>query len=349
MKSMKKMLCLFLVAMLLVAAIPVAASADDTVGVQEVAYSVLFTVYNGSNYYYSNPVAYISVPENASDDTIRAAAAGAVAKAGITTVTGDVIVDRVAAKGDADAVHNVIYQDVVTVVDRTNKQFNYVLRVTARPSVATSEVTAAAKIYLDSEGTGNFIDTGKTVNVTMVATTTTGTTPTTTYALKSNGGASVVDIQGQLGANYANKQLSIRFECPTTSGTDASRAAYYVTVTGTNGSTGTNVPSTGNNTNNNNGVPGASGGASGNNSTTIPNGNGSSSNGGSTGNGSSNNGGVGNSGYDFGTNGRTVNFMCDGKVVYSKLVKNDAELEVAKAEAVKAIQALGCYKFKGWK
>lgn len=53
--------------------------------------------------------------------------------------------------------------------------------------------------------------------------------------------------------------------------------------------------------------------------------------------------------YDYGTNGRTVHFLCAGQVVYSKVVHNDAELAVAKSEAQAKITALGCYKFNGWK
>ena len=335
MKSMKKMLCLLLVAMLLVAAIPVAASASEY-DATFVNYTVYFAVQRGENYAFSSAIGTTDgLSSDANDDAIRAAGASVAAAKGYAPVTKDAIVDRVAANGNPDIVHNVVYGEIYTYVDRTNKEVKYILPVTARPDTSTKDWRVNAKIYIDKEGTGVFVDTNKTVVVTLVQTT---VGATVTYAMKENGGASVIDIQGALGANYANKALSVRMECPT--GTD--NVAYYVTVTGTNGSTGTNVPSNNGSNNNNNGVPGGSG-------STIPNGNGSSSNGGSNNGGSTNNGGVGNSGYDFGTNGRTVNFMCDGKVVYSKLVKNDAELEVAKAEAVKAIQALGCYKFKGWK
>lgn len=55
------------------------------------------------------------------------------------------------------------------------------------------------------------------------------------------------------------------------------------------------------------------------------------------------------SSYDYGTEGIAMNFLCDGRVVYTKVVKSDAELEVAKAEAVNKIKALGCYQFNGWK
>lgn len=343
MKSMKKMLCLLLVAMLLVAAIPVAASASEY-DATTVNYSVVFAVKDTStnNVKYSSVIAVAAVSSDANDDAIRAAAASAAASAGFTVVTKDAIADRVAANGNADIVHNVIYGEIRTKIDTDNKQFKYVLEVTPRPSVETADVIRQAKIYIDKEGTGTFVDTGKTVDVTLVATTTNGTT---TYALKSNGGASVVDIQGKLGANYANKQLSMRFECPTTSGNDASRAAYYVTVTGTNGSTGTNVPSTGNNTNNNNGVPGASGSTNGNNNTTgtIPNGNGSSSNGGSTGNGS-NNGGSSNGTMNFPA---TVNFRVNGKVVYQAYVTNQTQLDAAKAHVITVVRNMG-YQVTSW-
>lgn len=347
MKSMKKMLCLLLVAMLLVAAIPVAAGANGDiaaynapeaepdvpkdVGKTEVNYSVLFVVKNTdtNELGYSTTIAVCSVASDANEDTVRAAAAGAVATAGYSTVTADAIVSRVSANGYADVVHGVRYGAIRTKIDTANKQFKYILEVTTRPTSSTTDVVVDAKILLDKENTGNYEYAG-TVPVTLVKTT---YGETETYSMKTNGGATVDDIKGVLGANYKNKTLSMTVQGPSADG----EVTYRVVVKGS-GSTGTNIPTYDGTGSNNNGGNNIGNGSTG---TNIP--------GYNPGNGSSNNGGVGNSGYDFGINGRTVNFMCDGKVVYSKLVKNDAELEVAKAEAVKAIQALGCYKFKGWK
>ena len=75
MKSMKKMLCLLLVAMLLVAAIPVAASASEY-DATTVNYSVVFAVKDTStnNVKYSSVIAVAAVSSDANDDAIRAAA-----------------------------------------------------------------------------------------------------------------------------------------------------------------------------------------------------------------------------------------------------------------------------------
>ena len=331
MKSMKKMLCLLLVAMLLVAAIPVAASASEF-DATTVNYTVYFAVQKGSEYKFSSAVAVTSVSSDANDDAIRAAGASAAAAAGFSVVTKDAIADRVAANGNADFVHNVVYGEIYTYVDRDKKEVKYILPVTERDKTTVRDVNVDAKIFIDKEGTGIFVDTHKTVKVTLVATDS-GTT--TTYAMKSNGGASVTDIQGALGANYTNKSLSMRMECPT----GTANVVYYVTVTGTNGSTGTNVPSTDGNSGNN-GVPGASGSTNGNNNTTgtIPNGNGSSSNGGSTGNGSSN----GTMNFPA-----TVNFRVNGKVVYQAYVTNQTQLDEAKAHVITVVRNMG-YQVTSW-
>ena len=314
MKSVKKLLSLLLVAMLLVTAIPFAASAADTgsgvpggdgtttildgVGATKVDYSILFVVKNtaDNSLGYSSTIAVTSVSSDANEDEIRAAAAAAVASAGYSSVTADIIAQKVAANGTP--VHNMVYGSVRTKIDSTNKQFKYILEVTPRADEKTEDVTMPAKILLDSENNGNFQDTGKTVPVRLIKTTV-GTT--VTYSLKSNGGATVTDIKGALGANFNNKTLSMTMQGPSaTSG----EVTYRVTVLGTTGSTGTNVPSYDNTTNNNNnGIIVGPGDGTNNNTNTGSNNNnnGTIGSGGSAGNGSTGT----NTGSNTGTNGTT--------------------------------------------
>ena len=261
MKSVKKMLSLLLVAMLLVTAIPFAASASDIpsaqsdttpilegVGATKVDYSILFAVKDTSTgaLGYSSTIAVAAVSSDANDDQIRSAAAAAVASAGYSTVTADAIAQKVSANGNSEIVHNVVYGSIRTKIDKDNKQFKYILEVSPRSIVETKDVIKPAKILLDSENTGIFQDTGKTVNVTLVATT---SGSTTTYALKSNGGATVTDIKGALGANFNNKTLTMTMQGPSAT---TGEVTYRVTVIGTTGSTGTNVPNYDDTTNNNN-------------------------------------------------------------------------------------------------
>lgn len=51
--------------------------------------------------------------------------------------------------------------------------------------------------------------------------------------------------------------------------------------------------------------------------------------------------------YDFGT-GKTVNVVCNGTVIMTRTVKNQAEFETLKSDAIAKIKSLG-YQFKGWK
>ena len=315
MKSVKKMLSLLLVAMLLVTAIPFAASATDIVpldgdsgttvlegvGATKVDYSILFAVKNtqsGAVLGYSSTIAVTSVSSDANDDQIRSAAASAVAGAGYSSVTADIIAQKVAANGTP--VHNMVYGSIRTKIDKDNKQFKYILEVTPRADVKTEDVTVQAKILLDSENNGNFQDTGKTVPVRLVKTT---VGETETYSLKSNGGATVTDIKGALGANFNNKTLSMTMQGPSATNGEVT---YRVTVLGTNGSTGTNVPSYDDTTNNNNnGI--IVGPGDGTNNNTGNNNNGSNNNNGTIGSGgSAGNGTTGsNNGTTGGTNGTT--------------------------------------------
>ena len=312
MKSVKKMLSLLLVAMLLVTAIPFAASASDIpsaqsdttpilegVGATKVDYSILFAVKDTSTgaLGYSSTIAVAAVSSDANDDQIRSAAAAAVASAGYSTVTADAIAQKVSANGNSEIVHNVVYGSIRTKIDKDNKQVKYILEVSPRSIVETKDVIKPAKILLDSENTGIFQDTGKTVNVTLVATT---SGSTTTYALKSNGGATVTDIKGALGANFNNKTLTMTMQGPSAT---TGEVTYRVTVIGTTGSTGTNVPNYDDTTNNNNNgiVVGPGDGTSNNtgNSNTGSN-SGTIGSGGSAGNGS-----TGSTGSNTGTNGTT--------------------------------------------
>ena len=314
MKSVKKLLSLLLVAMLLVTAIPFAASAADTgsgvpggdgtttildgVGATKVDYSILFVVKNtaDNSLGYSSTIAVTSVSSDANEDEIRAAAAAAVASAGYSSVTADIIAQKVAANGTP--VHNMVYGSVRTKIDSANKQFKYILEVTPRADEKSEDVTVDAKILLDSENNGNFQDTGKTVPVRLIKTTV-GTT--VTYSLKSNGGATVTDIKGALGANFNNKTLSMTMQGPSAT---KGEVTYRVTVLGTTGSTGTNVPSYDNTTNNNNsGIIVGPGDGTNNNTNTGSNNNnnGTIGSGGSAGNGSTGT----NTGSNTGTNGTT--------------------------------------------
>ena len=312
MKSVKKMLSLLLVAMLLVTAIPFAASASDIpsaqsdttpilegVGATKVDYSILFAVKDTSTgaLGYSSTIAVAAVSSDANDDQIRSAAAAAVASAGYSTVTADAIAQKVSANGNSEIVHNVVYGSIRTKIDKDNKQFKYILEVSPRSIVETKDVIKPAKILLDSENTGIFQDTGKTVNVTLVATT---SGSTTTYALKSNGGATVTDIKGALGANFNNKTLTMTMQGPSAT---TGEVTYRVTVIGTTGSTGTNVPNYDDTTNNNNnGIVVGPGDGTNNNTNTGSNNNnnGTIGSGGSAGNGS-----TGSTGSNTGTNGTT--------------------------------------------
>ena len=138
MKSVKKMLSLLLVAMLLVTAIPFAASASDIpsaqsdttpilegVGATKVDYSILFAVKDTSTgaLGYSSTIAVAAVSSDANDDQIRSAAAAAVASAGYSTVTADAIAQKVSANGNSEIVHNVVYGSIRTKIDKYNKQF----------------------------------------------------------------------------------------------------------------------------------------------------------------------------------------------------------------------------------
>ena len=312
MKSVKKMLSLLLVAMLLVTAIPFAASASDIpsaqsdttpilegVGATKVDYSILFAVKDTSTgaLGYSSTIAVAAVSSDANDDQIRSAAAAAVASAGYSTVTADAIAQKVSANGNSEIVHNVVYGSIRTKIDKDNKQVKYILEVSPRSIVETKDVIKPAKILLDSENTGIFQDTGKTVNVTLVATT---SGSTTTYALKSNGGATVTDIKGALGANFNNKTLTMTMQGPSAT---TGEVTYRVTVIGTTGSTGTNVPNYDDTTNNNNnGIVVGPGDGTNNNTNTGSNNNnnGTIGSGGSAGNGS-----TGSTGSNTGTNGTT--------------------------------------------
>lgn len=309
MKSVKKMLSLLLVAMLLVTAIPFAASASDIpsaqsdttpilegVGATKVDYSILFAVKDTSTgaLGYSSTIAVAAVSSDANDDQIRSAAAAAVASAGYSTVTADAIAQKVSANGNSEIVHNVVYGSIRTKIDKDNKQFKYILEVSPRSIVETKDVIKPAKILLDSENTGIFQDTGKTVNVTLVATT---SGSTTTYALKSNGGATVTDIKGALGANFNNKTLTMTMQGPSAT---TGEVTYRVTVIGTTGSTGTNVPNYDDTTNNNNnGIVVGPGDGTNNNTNTGSNNN----NNGTIGSGGS--AGNGSTGSNTGTNGTT--------------------------------------------
>ena len=309
MKSVKKMLSLLLVAMLLVTAIPFAASASDIpsaqsdttpilegVGATKVDYSILFAVKDTSTgaLGYSSTIAVAAVSSDANDDQIRSAAAAAVASAGYSTVTADAIAQKVSANGNSEIVHNVVYGSIRTKIDKDNKQVKYILEVSPRSIVETKDVIKPAKILLDSENTGIFQDTGKTVNVTLVATT---SGSTTTYALKSNGGATVTDIKGALGANFNNKTLTMTMQGPSAT---TGEVTYRVTVIGTTGSTGTNVPNYDDTTNNNNnGIVVGPGDGTNNNTNTGSNNN----NNGTIGSGGS--AGNGSTGSNTGTNGTT--------------------------------------------
>ena len=312
MKSVKKMLSLLLVAMLLVTAIPFAASATDIVpldgdsgtpvlegvGATKVDYSILFVVKDTVNNTmgYSSTIAVTSVSSDANDDQIRSAAAAAVADAGYSSVTADIIAQKVAANGSP--VHNMVYGSIRTKIDKDNKQFKYILEVTPRADEQTRDVTKQAMILLDSENNGNFQDTGKTVPVRLIETT---VGKTVTYSLKNNGGATVADIKGALGANFNNKTLSMTMQGPSAT---TGEVTYRVTVLGTNGSTGTNVPSYDDTTNNNNnGIIVGPGDGTNNNTNTGSNNNnnGTIGSGGSAGNGSTGT----NTGSNTGTNGTT--------------------------------------------
>lgn len=356
MKSMKKMLCLLLVAMLLVAAIPVAAGAQEIpsfeqaaeepvaqqpaaqqpaartmttlaepdvpsdVGQAEVNYTVLFAVENPDyagtpKYALSTAIAVFSVASDANLDTIRAAAAGAVAKAGYSSVTADSIVSRVSANGGAALVHNVRYGSIRTDAqsDAAGNKFIYTLSVSARPEEVNADETVQAKILLDKENTGKFEDTKKTVPVTLVKTTY-GTT--VTYSMKSNGGATVDDIKGVLGANYKNKTLSMTVQGPSANG----EVTYRVTVKGDSGSTGTNIPTYDGTGSNNGGIV--------------------------TEGGSTNNGGSGSNTTNL-TFPDYATFKINGQVVYGKWVHNQRELDAARAEAVSIMRNMG-YKVSSW-
>lgn len=382
MKSMKKMLCLLLVAMLLVAAIPVAAGAQEIpsfeqaaeepvaqqpaaqqpaartvttlaepdvpsdVGQAEVNYTVLFAVENPGyagtpKYALSTAIAVFSVASDANADTIRAAAAGAVAKAGYSSVTADSIVSRVSANGGAALVHNVRYGSIRTDAqsDGAGNKFIYTLSVSARPEEVNADETVQAKILLDKENTGKFEDTGKTVPVTLVKTTY-GTT--VTYSMKSNGGATIDDIKGVLGANYKNKTLSMTVQGPSANNGEVT---YRVTVKGDSGSTGTNIPTYDGTGSNNNGGNNIGSGSTGSNIPGYNPGSGSSNNGGSGSTGSgSNSGNAGN--YDF-TTPKTL-MICYGDRVFTRKVSSASEFEAAKADAIAEMQRYG-YTFKGWK
>lgn len=323
------------------AAAPAAAPKD--VGKTEVNYTVLFAVENPNytgdpKWAVSTAIAVFSVASDANDDTIRAAAAGAVAKAGYTSVTADSIVSRVSANGGAALVHNVRYGTIKTVIDTTYKQFKYVLEVSARPEEVNADETVQAKILLDKENTGKFEDTKKTVPVTLVKTTY-GTT--VTYSMKSNGGATVDDIKGVLGANYKNKTLSMTVQGPSANG----EVTYRVTVKGDSGSTGTNIPTYDGTGSNNNGGNNIGNGSTGTNIPGYNPGSGSSNNGGSGSTGSgSNSGNAGN--YDF-TTPKTL-MICYGDRVFTRKVSSASEFEAAKADAIAEMQRYG-YTFKGWK
>ena len=311
MKSVKKMLSLLLVAMLLVTAIPFAASATDIVpldgdsgtpvlegvGATKVDYSILFVVKDTVNNTmgYSSTIAVTSVSSDANDDQIRSAAAAAVADAGYS-VTADIIAQKVAANGSP--VHNMVYGSIRTKIDKDNKQFKYILEVTPRADEQTRDVTKQAMILLDSENNGNFQDTGKTVPVRLIETT---VGKTVTYSLKNNGGATVADIKGALGANFNNKTLSMTMQGPSAT---TGEVTYRVTVLGTNGSTGTNVPSYDDTTNNNNnGIIVGPGDGTNNNTNNGSNNNNSNNNNGTIGSGGS--AGNGSNGSNGGTNGTT--------------------------------------------
>ena len=312
MKSVKKMLSLLLVAMLLVTAIPFAASATDIVpldgdsgtpvlegvGATKVDYSILFVVKDTVNNTmgYSSTIAVTSVSSDANDDQIRSAAAAAVADAGYSSVTADIIAQKVAANGSP--VHNMVYGSIRTKIDKDNKQFKYILEVTPRADEQTRDVTKQAMILLDSENNGNFQDTGKTVPVRLIETT---VGKTVTYSLKNNGGATVADIKGALGANFNNKTLSMTMQGPSAT---TGEVTYRVTVLGTNGSTGTNVPSYDDTTNNNNnGIIVGPGDGTNNNTNNGSNNNNSNNNNGTIGSGGS--AGNGSNGSNGGTNGTT--------------------------------------------
>lgn len=347
--TMKKLLCMALAIMLLVSAVPVFAAAEEgedegtpeevvvvpDAGKKEVNYSVLFVVKNTetSELAYSSTVAVFSVADGANDDAIRAAAAGAVATAGYTTVTADAIVQRVSVNGNADIVHGVRYGAIRTKIDSANKQFKYILEVTKRPEESTRDVTVDARILLDKENTGNFEYAG-TVQVTLVKTT---YGETETYSLKTNGGATVDDIKGVLGANYKNKTLSMTMQGPSAKG----EVTYRVTVLSGSSSTGTNIPNYDGTGSNNSGNGNISNGGTGTNIPSYNPGNGSSNNG-----SNSNNSANGN--YDFGTTGKVVRVFANGQLVYSKRVFTQSEFEAAKVEAIGTMQNLG-YKFNGWK
>lgn len=220
------------------------------------------------------------------------AARAALSAQGISA-DANTIVSRVSANGGGDLLSNVIYGDIIPVVDPGQKQVRFVLIVTDRPAVATVEETVPAKIWIDRENTGIFEDTLQTVDVTCVVTTAGGEDTNKTYAVKNNGGASEATIRGKLGSSYANKSLAIRMTGPSTTG----EINYWVTVTGTNGSTGTNVPNYDGTVNNSG--SGTTGGGSGSN-----NGGSSSNNSGSsnTNNGTSQNLGNGGTGIVNGSN-----------------------------------------------
>lgn len=298
------------------------------VGKTEVNYTVLFAVENPDyteagnpnpqKYALSTAIAVFSVASDANDDTIRAAAAGAVAKAGYSSVTADAIVSRVSANGGAALVHNVRYGSIRTNAqsDAAGNKFIYTLTVSARPTSTTQDVTVDAKIYLDKENTGAYEYAGK-VPVTLVKTT---YGDTVTYSMKSNGGATVDDIKGILGANYKNKTLSMTVQGPSAQNGEV---IYRVTVKDNSGSTGTNIPTYDGTNSNNGGIV--------------------------TEGGSTNNGGSGSN------NTNTTNltfpdyatFKINGRVVYGKWVHNQRELDVARAEAVSMIRNMG-YKVSSW-
>lgn len=314
------------------------------VGQAEVNYTVLFAVenpdYTGNpKWAFSSAIAVFSVASGANQDAIRAAAAGAAAKAGYATVTPDAIVSRVSANGGAGLVHNVRYGSIRTEV-RTDNTVVYILSVTARPTSSTTDVIVDAKILLDKENTGNYEYAG-TVPVTLVKTTYGGTE---TYSMKSNGGATENDIKGVLGANYKNKTLSMTVQGPSANG----EVTYRVTVKGNSGSTGTNIPTYDGTGSNNNGGNNIGNGSTGTNIPGYNPGSGSSNNGGSGSTGStgsgSNSGNAGN--YDF-TTPKTL-MICYGDRVFTRTVRSASEFEAAKADAIAEMQRYG-YTFKGWK
>ena len=299
MKSVKKMLSLLLVAMLLVAAIPFAASAD-VYGPGD-SFTVLFAAQKGSEAGFSTPLALVTdIPADSDDFKVVDLARAALSQNGIA-LTKDNIVAKVTSNGYANLLNDVVYGDIVPVVDPAQKQVRFVLIVTARPGVSTEPATTEAKIWIDKENTGTFEDTGLTTTVSLIKTTVGGGEPT--YSLKPGAGASVNDIRGLLGASYKSKTLSMRMTGPTGS---SKTVDYWVTVLGDSGNTGTNVPVI-------NGAPGdsnngvISGPSNGNSNigngtnTGSNNNNGTIGSGGSAGNGTNGS----NNGTTGGTNGTT--------------------------------------------